>query len=180
MIVCSWIHNLFASRVRRKAPPRQLSLEALEDRSVLSVTFAPAVQYSAGEGPNSFAVADFNRDGNLDLVVSSPSANSVSVLLGQGGSFSSAVHDDAVMIATGRGAWDFNGDGNPDLAVANRGSDNVSVLLGQGDGSFQGAVNYGVGAAPSSLAVGTGAATASKTWPWPTAPATPSACCWAK
>jgi len=38
--------------------------------------------------------------------------------------------------------------------VANDGSDNVSILLGNGDGTFQAAVNYGVGSAPTSVAVG--------------------------
>ena len=33
-------------------------------------------------------------------------------------------------------------------------SDNVSVLLGNGDGSFQSAVNYGVGHNPISVAIG--------------------------
>jgi hypothetical protein len=41
-----------------------------------------------------------------------------------------------------------------DLAVANYGSANVSVLLGNGDGTFQGAVNYGAGDRPASVAIG--------------------------
>ncbi len=49
---------------------------------------------------------------------------------------------------------DFNGDGNLDLAVANGTSNNVSVLLGNGDGTFQKAVNYGVGSYPISVLVG--------------------------
>jgi hypothetical protein len=53
---------------------------------------------------------------------------------------------------------DFNADGKPDLAVANFGSDNVenvSILLGNGNGTFQAAVNYGVGGeSPFSVAVG--------------------------
>ena len=40
---------------------------------------------------------------------------------------------------------DLNGDGYLDIAVANGGTDNVSVLLGNGDGTFQTALNYGVG-----------------------------------
>jgi len=38
--------------------------------------------------------------------------------------------------------------------VANAWSHNVSVLLGNGDGTFQAAVNYGVGADPYSVAIG--------------------------
>jgi parallel beta-helix repeat protein len=40
------------------------------------------------------------------------------------------------------------------LAVANEGSDNVSILLGDGLGSFAAAVNFALGDAPQSLAVG--------------------------
>ena len=49
----------------------------------------------------------------------------------------------------------MDGDSNPDLAVANSSiSNNVSVLLGNGDGTFQAAVDYGVGYGPSSVAIG--------------------------
>ena len=51
---------------------------------------------------------------------------------------------------------DFDGDGAADLAVANEdlSSNDVSILLNRGDGTFQPAVNYGVGVNPVSLAVG--------------------------
>jgi len=49
---------------------------------------------------------------------------------------------------------DFNGDGKADLAVANFVSGNVSVLLGRGDGTFQTAVNFGIGSGSQSVAVG--------------------------
>src|SRR5262245_64097266 len=97
MTVRSWIGNGFASRssrVLRKALPRcRPSLEALEDRTALSVNFAPTVNYPAGDGSYSVAVGDFNRDGRHDLAVSNFSTNTVSVLLGNGdGSFQNAVH----------------------------------------------------------------------------------------
>ena len=63
----------------------------------------------------------------------------------------------------GLGLWsiavgDFNGDGKTDVVVANFGAVNlptnyVSVLLGNGDGTFQAAVNYGVGPNPTSVVV---------------------------
>jgi Calx-beta domain/FG-GAP-like repeat/FG-GAP repeat len=155
MTVRSWIHNLFTSRTRRKAPGHRPTVEALEERSVLSITFAPTLYQAAGAAPSSFAVADFNRDGNPDLAVATHTGNTVSVLLGQGdGSFDGPVAYGAGLVANAVAACDFNGDGNPDLAVANRGSGNVSVLLGKGDGTFQSAVNFAAGDSPISLAVG--------------------------
>src|SRR4030095_14396396 len=90
-------------------------LEALEDRRLLS--FAPAVSYAAGADPREIIAADFNNDGQLDLVVANPTANSVNVLLGNGnGTFqspkSSAAGDNPISIAVG----DFNADGKLDLA----------------------------------------------------------------
>jgi hypothetical protein len=51
-------------------------------------------------------------------------------------------------------AGDFNGDGKTDLAVANQDLDNVSIFLGDGDGTFQAAVNFGAGDAPTTLLTG--------------------------
>jgi hypothetical protein len=48
---------------------------------------------------------------------------------------------------------DVNGDGRPDLVVANFSSNSVSVLLGNGNGTFQSAVNFGVGSGAISVAV---------------------------
>ena len=115
------IRNRFARTRRnlRKTPAGcQQSLEALEDRTLLSVNFNPAVNYGAGSAPRSVAVGDFNGDGRPDLVTANHSSNTVSVLLGNGnGTFPGAVN-----YAVGSGprsvaVADFNGDGKPDLAV---------------------------------------------------------------
>src|SRR2546429_4028574 len=80
--------------------------------------FQPHVDYAAGTNPQSVAVGDFNRDGNLDLVVANVSSNTVSLLSGNGnGTFQTPVD-----YATGSGpnsvaVGDFNGDCNADLAV---------------------------------------------------------------
>jgi hypothetical protein len=39
---------------------------------------------AVGAAPNSVEIADFNRDGNLDLAVANSDSNDVSVLLGDG------------------------------------------------------------------------------------------------
>jgi hypothetical protein len=90
-----------------------------------------------------FGVADFNRDGKLDLIVahfSGQSFKSVSVLFGAGNGtftrtgpvFTLPSLVSIVDIAIG----DFNEDGYPDLAIANGGA---TVLLGSADGTFSAA-----------------------------------------
>jgi hypothetical protein len=82
--------------------------------------------------------ADFDGDGDQDLVVSDSSHDQVAVLLGNGdGTFRSAG-----LFATGHIPWnvaigDVNGDGNPDLAVADDGDNSITLLLGNGDGTFR-------------------------------------------
>jgi hypothetical protein len=82
-------------------------------------------------------VADFNNDGNLDIVMGS-SANDVSVLLGRGdGTFGAELllvsGDTPGNIVTG----DFNNDGLADFATADEDDSSVSVFLGNGNGTFR-------------------------------------------
>jgi hypothetical protein len=53
-------------------------------------TFQPYVEYSAGGGPISVAVADFNLDGAADFVASDVSAGTVSISLNLGGTLLSS------------------------------------------------------------------------------------------
>ncbi|MEG4073763.1 DUF4347 domain-containing protein, partial [Microcoleus sp. Pol14C2] len=97
----------------------------------------------------SVAVADFNKDGNSDLVTANNLTNNVSLLLGNGdGTFGTATYfgvgSSPYTVAVG----DFNGDGNSDLATANQSSNNVSILPGNGNGTFGAATNLSVGSNP--------------------------------
>ncbi len=99
-------------------------------------TFQPAVFYSAGDGPNYIAAADFRSDGNLDLALAY--GGGVAVLLGNGdGTFGKQVEypaPDALSVAV----VDFNGDGRPDIVMPSfLYPAGVSVLLGNGNGTFR-------------------------------------------
>ena len=90
-------------------------------------TFLPSVNYSAGGFASWIGVADFNGDGNPDVVVTAGS--STVMLLGTGdGRFrppTTVANFGAAAIA------DFNGDGKPDL------TDGLGIALGKGDATFQ-------------------------------------------
>ena len=97
LMALSRLHRLLKKSrpLSRSAQRRTLTLEALEDRTVLS--FLPPVTFPVGVHPRAVTVADFNNDGKPDLAVvnagpSSTSQSSLSVLLGNGnGSFQPAV-----------------------------------------------------------------------------------------
>src|SRR5262245_61275476 len=94
-------------------------------------TFRPVVRQYVD--PVALAPADFNGDGNLDLVTADYS-NTVSVLLGTGtGTLTLPLDFTAGSLLTAVAVGDFNGDGRPDVAAANAGSNNVSVLLNAGN-----------------------------------------------
>lgn len=85
-------------------------------------------------------VGDFDRDGNLDLVVAAGAG--VSVLLGKGdGTFQAHVDYSGGGAAVG----DFNRDGKLDLTGG------ASVLLGQGDGTFGAPINTGAAGGNTAL-----------------------------
>ena len=94
-------------------------------------------------------VADFNGDGNLDILAVSPAApnptglSSITLLAGNGnGTFQSpAVTSLSFSGAQGVVTADFNGDGNPDLAILTY-YGGVEVLFGKGNGKFQNPVAY--------------------------------------
>jgi len=102
-------------------------------------TFAPGPPLSMEDAePSWLGLADFDGDGDLDLVVASQEDDTLSVFLGKGdGTFETT----SVLPYAGAGPGsvaigDFNGDGKSDLAQANDADNTVGVLLGNGDGTF--------------------------------------------
>ena len=93
---------------------------------------APAGSLPAtGAGPFSIIAGDFNNDGKLDLATANYSANTVTILLGNGdGTFTPATSTpSAGGSPDGIAAADFNGDGLLDIVTANNQSTTESVLL---------------------------------------------------
>ena len=120
-------------------------------------TFQAPVNYdaaSAGSSGGTVAVGDFNGDGKPNVVLTSPGANSVSILLGNGdGTFRPAVAYAAGKSPQYLAVGDFNRDGNLDLVVNSK-PGYVTILLGNGDGTFRAPVNYPALEYPGSVAVG--------------------------
>jgi hypothetical protein len=110
--------------------------------------------FNLGTDPSALAVADFNRDGKLDLVAANSGSGNVSVLLGgASGAFKAPVVFAAGPNASSVVVGDFNRDGKPDVATANADGNNVSLLLGNGTGGFSAHADFDVNASPRSLTV---------------------------
>ena len=138
------------------------SATASTSQALLAGSTLPRTDYDTGKGPVSVAIADFNKDGNLDLAVANQTDGTISILLGAGGgafgvqtvipipgvtTSTGTINASPSAIVTG----DFNDDGNIDIAVTDQANDRVMILLGNGDGTFQNPVPYTTGSNPVAL-----------------------------
>lgn len=98
----------------------------------------PNYYSTAGVSPRSLDVADFNRDGLLDIVVANRNSSDVAVFLGNGaGGFPAA----PVLYGVGSNpraikAADFDKDGRIDFVTANAIGSSVTLWRGDGGGGF--------------------------------------------
>jgi len=104
---------------------------------------------------NTVAVADFDGDGHLDVVLDGSVTDVAIVMFGRGDGHLG----NATSIPVGHGprgvvAADFNGDAKADFAIVNATDNSVSVLLGLGTGTFQPRIDYAAGQSPSGISLG--------------------------
>ena len=168
----SWIRKLLIRQSRTIRRPSRITklpaglrptLESLEDRTLM--TFGAPLQAFINGGANLTPVAgaDFNGDGQADLVLKSSVTGQISVALGNGdNTFQSPIALTAPANPTQVLIADINGDGVADLlltaplvdAITGATTTQLSISLGNGDGSFQAPINTNLGA--SILGVTTG------------------------
>jgi hypothetical protein len=111
--------------------------------------------YTVGTSPLAIAVGDFNKDGNLDLLVSNSGDSTLGMLAGNGDSSFQAQLTSPTPSNPGPFAvGDLNGDGIPDVVVVLPRSKSVATLLGKGDGTFLPESQAATGNNPVSVALG--------------------------
>jgi len=137
---------VFSNCANPDSIPRQPRLQVVSMETFKVVQDFP----SGGKAPDDIAVADFNSDGLLDLLVGHWKGGTLSLLLGkEGGGFQVPANPSPQRISIGTEHWkiipaDFNNDGKLDVAfvVWTSSSDvkgrkgAVVVLLGDGKGGF--------------------------------------------
>ncbi|KPF90064.1 hypothetical protein IP81_15955 [Novosphingobium sp. AAP83] len=126
-----------------------------------SLYLAPTSYATSGFDPVNWDIvsADFDEDGDLDLLISSggvvSSGGGIYLMRGNGnGTFAAASAVAAVSGASQIATADFNNDGNIDFAVASWGTSTVRVFLGTGTGAFANGVSYSAVSSASGLVAG--------------------------
>ncbi len=104
-------------------------------------TYSSTLANASGLYTSFVTSADFNGDGNLDLVaVNSSNGVSPVILLGYGHGAFNSVEQNVQITGISSAAGDFNGDGKLDLVI-----DGANILLGNGNGAFTQGASLGVG-----------------------------------
>jgi hypothetical protein len=102
---------------------------------LFSVPFLTPQTLDTSSSPS--VTADFDADGETDLVVSPADADAIFVLLGNGdGTFGTPQVVAAGLTNKGLAVVDVEGDGDDDILVANRDSSDIALTLNDGSGVF--------------------------------------------
>lgn len=97
-------------------------------------TYSDTLANTLGQPTLAITTADFNGDGDLDLVAGNTLGGVTPVILlgyGHGAFNANAVFQNLQIVGESFGVGDFNGDGKLDLAI-----DGPEILFGNGDGTF--------------------------------------------
>jgi Ca2+-binding RTX toxin-like protein len=114
--------------------------------------FAAPETLTVGNGVSGAISADFDSDGDLDLVTSDQGDNTLSVLLNNGnGTFAVPGKLTVGFRPDGIVAADLDGDSDVDIANSNFGDSSVTVSTNDGNGTFVSAVRFPTNEAPSDL-----------------------------
>lgn len=117
-------------------------------------SFGMATTYSIPSSVYRIAVADYNRDGKLDVATANRNTNNISIILGNGmGGFGSPTSFNVGSGPTGIATGDFNRDGKADIVTANYASSSITIMLGDGEGAFTSTIHLAVGIASWSVLV---------------------------
>ncbi len=119
-------------------------------RGSASGTFTPdANPLSAGVDPKAVAVADIDGDGKADIVVGNGNGNSVTILYGPTFSRNQQIVINRPVSSLAVGF--LNADPLRDIAAGSKSTGEVSLLFQNPGGTFQSAVSFSPGGAPSAL-----------------------------
>ncbi len=108
---------------------------------------------SVGQDPNDVAILDVDVDGDLDLVITNGTDNTVSIMLNDGsGGYSSGSTVATGSYPTSIASGDFDNQNGMDFVVTNYTDSGIRVYLNNGSGSFSTA-NYTAGSGTVDAAV---------------------------
>lgn len=106
------------------------TLTVLFNNGNATFSAAPNSPLATGTTPTGVAIADFNADGNADLVVTNSAVNSVGLYLGLGGGlFATRVDLPTTNNPSAILAADMTGGGLPDAVLTEEGSNEVSIIF---------------------------------------------------
>ena len=106
-----------------------------------SGALAEGTSFAAGPNPESLALADFDEDGDADLVIANHETTQVTLLLNDGsGKFSPGQHSPVEVRVSPRVhavvARDMDADGHMDIVADDRRNGGFILVRGRGDGRF--------------------------------------------